>query len=84
MSQPELSAEDKKWQAESDARTLAEADVISQDEKRIKAAKKAAETMSKEQMEQAKAMKKVTCWSIVYSLQHRRRPICKAHLALLV
>ena len=39
---------DKEWQATNDARTLAEANVIINDDKRLKAAKKAANNLAKE------------------------------------
>ena len=46
-------AEEKKWRAESDARTLAEAEVIKGDEDRLKAASEAAEDMAKQAQEEA-------------------------------
>ncbi len=51
--------EDKKWQAECDARTLAEAEAIKKDAARLKAAAKAAEGMKDEKMDEAKAMAKI-------------------------
>lgn len=44
---------DAKWAAESDARTLADADVILGDKKRIAAAKKAAKRMVDEEIKDA-------------------------------
>ena len=40
--------EEKNWRAEADARTLAEAHVIKQDDARLKAAQKAADRLAKE------------------------------------
>lgn len=54
-----LSADDKKWRAKDDARTLAEATVIGKDPERLDAAKVAATEMADEQAEQAKAMRGV-------------------------
>ena len=45
--------EESKWAAESDARTLADADVILSDSKRVAAAKKAAKRMVDEEIEDA-------------------------------
>lgn len=50
---------DKKWQAESDARTLMEADVIKADAKRLCTAANAAKTLKKEKQDEAKAMAKI-------------------------
>ncbi len=55
----ELSAEEKKWRAESDARTLAEAEAIKADPKRLKVAQGAAKEMAEEEERRAKAMKAV-------------------------
>lgn len=52
-------ASDKKWEAESDARSLMEADVIKGDSKRLTAASNAAKRMKKEKQDEAKAMAKV-------------------------
>lgn len=54
-----MSAEDKKWQAENDARTLAEAEVIKNDSSRLKAAQNAAKGMAKEKQDEASAMSNV-------------------------
>ena len=54
-----MTAEDKKWQAEQDARTLAEAEVIKGDEGRLMAAKGAAKEMADEKKEEAQAMSKI-------------------------
>lgn len=58
-SQPKLTAQEKKWQAESDARTLAESQVIMKDPKRLAAAAREAGTMAAKQEKDAKAMAKV-------------------------
>ena len=50
---------DKEWQAESDARTLAEAEQIKQDASRKKAAEKAAAKLAKEKEDDLAALKKV-------------------------
>lgn len=49
-------AQDKKWQAESDARTLSEALIIEADGKRLKAAKTASKSLAKEAAVSAKTM----------------------------
>ena len=54
-----LTMQDKKWQAESDARILADADVIKKDRTRLIAAAKEAKVMAKEQKERSTAMTKV-------------------------
>ena len=50
---------DAKWRAECDARTLAEAQQIMLDKKRVGAATKAANKMAKEKQKEAAAMSKV-------------------------
>lgn len=50
---------DKKWQAECDARTLADAKVVMSDPARLKAAAKAAAKMADDKMVEAKAMKNI-------------------------
>ena len=59
MSKTDMEAEEKKWQAENDARTLAEADVINNDPERLEAAQKAAKEMLAEQKRQTEAMEHV-------------------------
>ena len=61
----EIPSEDK-WQAESDARTLAEADVIRKDTNRRTAAEKVAEEMAKRQEAEAAAMAKVAKGQLSY------------------
>lgn len=47
---------DMKWKAESDARTMAEAEVIKSDKKRLGAAAKEGARMGKEKMIEAKSL----------------------------
>jgi len=54
------SKEDKRYEAESDARTLAEANVILSDDVRLKAAKKAAKSLAKDAKERFEGMLRVT------------------------
>lgn len=59
MSVLKLTAQDKRWRAEDDARTLATANVIQDDPTRLTAAKRAAIRIAKEEKERANAMRKV-------------------------
>ena len=54
-----MSIDEKKWQAESDARTLSEAAVIKKDTQRLRAAVNAARRMYKEKKIEAAAMEKI-------------------------
>jgi hypothetical protein len=54
------------WQAESDARTLAEADVIRKDNSRRIAAEKVAIDMARKQKDEATAMAKVASGQLSY------------------
>lgn len=54
-----LSKEEKEWAAERDAKTLAEAYVILQDNKRLKAAKRAANKLAKEVADELAGLLKV-------------------------
>lgn len=54
-----ISADEKRWRAESDARALAEANIIQSDSARLKAAQAAAKRMAAEQMKHASAIQKV-------------------------
>jgi len=54
-----MSAEDKRWQAECDARTLSEAMVIQKDKARLSAAASAAKKMMDDKMQEARAMKTI-------------------------
>jgi len=56
IAQPKI---DKDWEAENDARTLMEAEVIKGDPKRLEAATKAADKLSKEKVDEAASMQKV-------------------------
>jgi len=60
MDYPSMTEEDKKWQAENDAHTLAEAEVIKGDSKRLKAAQETAKKISEEAEERAKGMKAIS------------------------
>ena len=55
-----IATQDKKWAAESDARTLAEAEAIRKDSSRLKAAAREAKKMVDEEMIKAKALRKVS------------------------
>lgn len=54
-----LTAMDKKWQAESDARTMAEYQAIMENKSRMRAAQKAATEMAKDLTTRANQMSKV-------------------------
>ena len=54
-----ISAQDKKWQAQNDAHTLAEAQTIMSDKTRLNAAAKQAVKMAKNSEKKTVAMKKV-------------------------
>lgn len=54
-----MAAQDKKWQAEDDARTLARAREIEQDPSRAQAAKKAAKDLAKKTEEELMNLRKV-------------------------
>lgn len=56
MADVALSADDKKWKAESDARTLSEAEIIKGDKSRLEAAQGAATSLAKESTKEAEAM----------------------------
>ena len=59
MSQALMTAQDKRWQAEDDARILADSERIKNDAERLTNAKAAAQRMADEEVERAKAMRKV-------------------------
>jgi hypothetical protein len=59
---------DKEWQAECDARTLAEAEVIKSDSERMNRAQGAAAKMAKEEEKEKDAMKKVAAGGMVYNM----------------
>jgi hypothetical protein len=54
-----MTADDKRWQAEDDARALAQANVVNDDPARLEKAKNAATRMAAEEKERADAMSKV-------------------------
>lgn len=56
MAEISLSADEKKWKAESDARTLSEAEIIKKDESRLVAAQEAAKELAKDSKKEAEAM----------------------------
>lgn len=55
-----MTAEDKKWQAESDMRTLAEAEAIKSDRQRLSKAKKAGAAMVKEKKQEVNRLQKIS------------------------
>ena len=57
---PSISADEKRWRAEADAHTLAESEVIKNDQARLTEAKKAAKRMAEEERKKASAMTKVS------------------------
>ena len=57
---------ERNWEAECDARTLADAVVIQKDSKRLDAATKAAVDMAKKSKEEAEAMRKVSTSQFAY------------------
>jgi hypothetical protein len=59
LSTRKMSAEEKRWRAEEDARTLAEAEMIKKDSARLKSAQQAAAKMAKEAADRAAGMRKV-------------------------
>lgn len=64
---PTMSADEKKWQAESDARTLSEAEAIKLDEKRMDAAQKAAQRLQEEKQAEADGMRRVAKGQLAYN-----------------
>ena len=56
---PKLTAEDKRWRADSDARTLMEAEAIKGDGTRKRAAISAAKQIVKEKIKEVKAVQKL-------------------------
>lgn len=59
MERAKMTKEDKKWRAQCDARTLADAEAIKTDKARLKLAQMKAKEMAKEAEVKAKAMKKI-------------------------
>ena len=56
---PRLTKQEKEWQAQDDARTLASAEEVKSDKPRLNAAKKQARIMAKEQQQRASSLKKI-------------------------
>lgn len=54
-----MTEEDKKWQAECDMRTLAEARMIEQDKARLAKAHKVGREIAKKKMQEAQVMEKI-------------------------
>lgn len=63
---PTMSAEEKDWQAESDARTLVEAEVIRSDPERLKAAQEKAKKMADEKKRESEAMSRLANGQLDY------------------
>lgn len=59
MGNVKMTAEDKRWQAESDARTLMEAKVIQKTPERLTAAAKVAKDLASKAEKEATAMKNI-------------------------
>lgn len=57
--QPRMTAQDKKWQAQDDARTLAQANEVKSDTPRLKAAVKEAKIMVKDEQKRLTSISKV-------------------------
>jgi hypothetical protein len=70
---PKLSAQEKKWQAQDDARTLAMAEAIKNDTARMRAAKREAKKMAEEQEQQAMAMKTIAQQTINKTKQGKKK-----------
>lgn len=66
MSDPKTEAE---WAADSDARTLVEAEAIKVDEKRFTAAQARAKELVDEQEAKAKAMRRIAEAKMIYSVE---------------
>ena len=64
---PTMTDEDKKWRAEYDANTLAEAEMIKGDPERLEAAQKCAVEKAKVKEEEAENMKMVAHGKFSYS-----------------
>jgi len=72
-------AENARWEAESDARTITESVAIQADAKRLAAAQKAAKRLEKEEKEKAAAMGKIAdgTWPMNYKYDNTGEPIKK-------
>lgn len=69
-----MTAREKRWQAEEDARTLAQAEELKNDPKRIAAARNKAGEEADERQEQADALKKVAGRSTSSQPQEQEEP----------
>lgn len=68
MAHGAMAAQDKKWEAESDARTLSEAEAIKKDSARMKKAKMAAREMLKEKKDEVDGLARVAAMK-----KHRKK-----------
>lgn len=75
MSYPVTSAEDLKWRARSDARTLAEAEEIKADRQRMALAQKEAKSMVEERQSELKNMSKVAGKQIAPTSNTKNRSV---------
>ena len=73
-----LTAQDKQWERESDARTLAEAETIRTTPGRLSGAKKEAKVMAKQDEKRANAMKKVVSGKVAPKKAAPKRTAPKA------
>jgi len=74
-----LNVQDRQWQRESDARTLAEAKIIETTPTRLKGATTEAKKMAKQSTQQAKAMTKVANRSKPVSRSKRSKPVTRSN-----
>lgn len=74
MTERPKTAQEKRWQAEEDAYTLARAEELKKDPKRLTAARNKAAEQAAERQEQADALKKVARRSANAQLQDREAP----------
>jgi len=70
-----ISADERKWRAQDDARTLAQANVIKQDQQRLAAAKAEARRMAEEQAKEAAAMRGVAGKAAQAPKQQAKKPV---------
>jgi hypothetical protein len=70
---PSMTKEDRKWKAECDASTLAEAEMIKGDPERLAAAQKCATEKAKIKEEEAENLKKVASGKISYSVMPKEK-----------
>ena len=72
-----MNAQEKKWQREADARTLAEAESIKSTPGRLKGAKAEAKSMAKRAEKEANSLKKVAKKSAAKKATPKRKPAVK-------